>query len=208
MRVGDLDVVGLETVPQGQQHLAADSAGSGVALTPASYPELDWEDAAKIAAAAAALPPAYLEVVNKQAAEIPDLISQVEAGNAREAERAAHSLKSYSASFGARSLWSLAQEAEARAKAGDLAAVSGMMEAMHAAHGQARHSASAGGYRVQAGRYITGLPDLPHSVISCARRLNNQFFTPSTSSSDRIWPRLGMPRPPYAPSRTMFWMMS
>jgi HPt (histidine-containing phosphotransfer) domain-containing protein len=149
VRVGDLDVVGLETVPQGQQHLAADSAGSGVALTPASYPELDWEDAAKIAAAAAALPPAYLEVVNKQAAEIPDLISQVEAaleaGNAREAERAAHSLKSYSASFGARSLWSLAQEAEARAKAGDLAAVSGMMEAMHAAHGQARHSASAAG---------------------------------------------------------------
>ena len=120
-----------------------DSAPGNGELSPADYPGLDWQDAGKIAAAAATLPPAYLDVVNKQAADLPGLIDKVQAarekGDAREMERAAHSLKSYSASFGVRTLSTLAQAVEARAKAGDLTAVTNaQVEEMHLAYANAR----------------------------------------------------------------------
>lgn len=66
------------------------------------------------------------EIIDEFLADTRDLIATIEdacnAGNATEAHRAAHSIKSTSASFGARAFSSLAADIESRCREGDIPA--------------------------------------------------------------------------------------
>lgn len=81
-----------------------------------TYPPLMSADINIVLSAAAALPPEYVSILKNQAMAIPVLIAKIENAvtdaDAAVAETAAHTLKTNSGTFGARKLWSQAQEAE------------------------------------------------------------------------------------------------
>lgn len=84
------------------------------------YAPLAEEDVGKLFIAVKSLPPQYLAVLKKQAAAIPVLIANIQNstadGDATGVERAAHTLKTNSGTFGARKLWAQAQNVEEMAR--------------------------------------------------------------------------------------------
>ncbi len=114
----------------------SDQIGAGREITAESYSPLEQEDVRKIINSAKVLPGQYLSVLENQASAIPDLLIRiteaVEGANAKEAEQAAHTLKTNSGTFGARVLWMQSQDTENLAKEGkfdDIARSLSMMDA-------------------------------------------------------------------------------
>jgi HPt (histidine-containing phosphotransfer) domain-containing protein len=83
------------------------------------------------------------ELVDTYLCDAPGLLEQMRqslaTGNAEELRRAAHSLKSNSATFGAMSLAALTKELEMMAKAGQLAGAPGKVAQVEAEYGQVEH---------------------------------------------------------------------
>lgn len=80
------------------------------------YDPLNRDDVERIFAAAQILPASYIEVLESQAASLPSLLVEMrkvcESGDSITVETLAHKLKTNSATFGARGIWTLAQEVE------------------------------------------------------------------------------------------------
>ena len=74
----------------------------------------------------------------------------LEAGNADDLRRAAHTLKSNSASFGATALSSLCRDLEALGKSGELAGASSHIEQIEREYARVRHALQAAGLAIQA----------------------------------------------------------
>lgn len=106
----------------------SEESESGQGALPAgrsnAYAPLAEKDVTVLFTALESLPVGYVSVLQSQAAAIPVLISKIQkAGNGGDAvtiERAAHTLKTYSATFGARSLSDHAQKIEDRARCNDI----------------------------------------------------------------------------------------
>ncbi len=88
------------------------------------YAPLAEDDINRLFSAAAALPLEYLSILKHQAATIPVLLAKFRSAAHKrentEAENLAHTLKTNSGTFGARDLWSQAQNAEEMARQGDI----------------------------------------------------------------------------------------
>lgn len=100
----------------------------------AAYGPLKAEDVGRLLASAKALPAQYVAVLESQAAAMPRLIGNIgeacAAGDLKEAEAKAHTLKTNSGTFGARDLWAMAQKAEELARAGGGGDLGGLVAAM------------------------------------------------------------------------------
>jgi CheY-like chemotaxis protein/HPt (histidine-containing phosphotransfer) domain-containing protein len=95
------------------------------ALRAGDYAPLAQNDIQVLFAARESLPSEYISVLKSQAGAIPALISEIRQaaikGDHAAAENAAHILKTNSGTFGARSLWRLAQKIEELARNTDFA---------------------------------------------------------------------------------------
>jgi len=114
-----------------------DHAASPEAV-PGDYAPLAIENIKRLLASARMLPPAYISILRRQAASIPELIAVMrrarEANASAELETAAHKLKSHAATFGAGKVTDVALRAEQVAQSTDLTEIIELIEQLEQEH--------------------------------------------------------------------------